>query len=481
MTRIYSILLSIVLACSMQAADVLPVTGSWINLFYQDVRNKYSNPKDMDNTDPVLWRAKVREMHDMGVEYIVFMAVANEGKAVYPSKIMPLGYNSDRESPVSAILDEASSLGMKAFLSIGWAENQDDNLRIPAILNRQKEIMAELAEIYRDCPAFYGWYLPVEDCLGPVLTDAAVVAVNNLVERAHSLTPGKKTLISPYGFFRSDFDNPRFGEQIERLKVDIIAYQDEVGCVREKFPMPRLKMAWKKMREIHNRTGIEFWANCELFTWEAGTNSRESALIPAAFPRVLSQLVAATDGGVERIISFMTCGIWSLGNDGYSLGQPSLSKCAATDYMAWRNGDRRWKLLEASMRGELKSLCGNGSILTDGIIGEETPEDTAWQQFKPGSNTIEIPTGSAEASSVFLRFLNCAKKGIGLPYKVYLYAGDDSDHCTLVSVSDVEQFPNKLHDTWVDCVELPLPSGVRHVKVVLQSTTNVALDELYIL
>ena len=243
MTRIYSFLLSILLACSLQAADVLPVTGSWINLFYQDVRNKYSNPKDMDNTDPALWRAKVREMHDMGVEYIVFMAVANEGQAVYPSKIMPLGYNPDRESPVSAILDEASSLGMKAFLSIGWAENQDDNLRIPAILNRQKEIMAELAEISRDCPAFYGWYLPVEDCLGPVLTDAAVVAVNNLVERAHSLTPGKKTLISPYGFFRSDFDNPRFGEQIERLKVDIIAYQDEVGCVREKFPMPRLKMA----------------------------------------------------------------------------------------------------------------------------------------------------------------------------------------------------------------------------------------------
>ena len=82
MTRIYSFLLSILLACSLQADDVLPVTGSWINLFYQDVRNKYSNPKDMDNTDPALWRAKVREMHNMGVEYIVFMAVANEGKAV---------------------------------------------------------------------------------------------------------------------------------------------------------------------------------------------------------------------------------------------------------------------------------------------------------------------------------------------------------------------------------------------------------------
>ena len=55
------------------ARDVLPVTGSWINLFYQDERNKYSNPMDMDNTDPVMWRAKVREMKALGIEYIVFI------------------------------------------------------------------------------------------------------------------------------------------------------------------------------------------------------------------------------------------------------------------------------------------------------------------------------------------------------------------------------------------------------------------------
>lgn len=31
-----------------------PITGSWINLPYKDVRNKYTNPLGFDNTDPAL-------------------------------------------------------------------------------------------------------------------------------------------------------------------------------------------------------------------------------------------------------------------------------------------------------------------------------------------------------------------------------------------------------------------------------------------
>ena len=50
----------------------------------------------------------------------------------------------------------------------------------------------------------------MEDCLGPVLTDYAVEAVNALTARARELTPSAKILISPYGIFNSDFDNPRW-------------------------------------------------------------------------------------------------------------------------------------------------------------------------------------------------------------------------------------------------------------------------------
>ena len=302
---------------------VQPITGTWINLAYKDVRNKYTNPQNFDNNDPQLWAAKVREMSAMGIEYLVFMEVANEGKAYYPSKIMPWLYDKSKQSPVDAILDEAAKHGMKVFMSTGWAKDQDDNLLDPAIKERQLQIMEELASIYKNHKAFYGWYLPVEDCLCPIFAEHAVQSVNTLTEKAHKLTPGKKTLISPYGIGLSDFDNPEYEKQMAKLKVDIIAYQDEVGCVRDKFTLPRLKKNWKRMRDIHNRLNFEMWSNCETFTWEEGTNDRQSALIPAAYARLLSQQAAASAAGVDKIISFMFGGIIEDPKSQFQLGQPT--------------------------------------------------------------------------------------------------------------------------------------------------------------
>ena len=195
---------------------VKPITGTWINLAYKDVRNKYTNPQNFDNTDPKLWAAKVRELAAMGIEYLVFMEVANEGKAYYPSKIMPWLYDKGTKSPVDAILDEAAKHNVKVFMSTGWAKDQDDNLLDPAIKERQLQIMEELASLYKNHKAFYGWYLPVEDCICPIFAEHAVQSVNTLAEKAQTLTPGKKTLISPYGIGLSEFDNPDFEKQMAK-------------------------------------------------------------------------------------------------------------------------------------------------------------------------------------------------------------------------------------------------------------------------
>ena len=125
--------------------EILPITGTFLNLPYQDVRNKYTNPLSMDYTDPQFWTVKVNEMAKMGMEYLVLMAVANEGQSYYPSKLMPWVYNPALKSPVDAIMDAASANGMKVFMSTGWAKDQDDNLRDPAIKGRQIEMMNELA------------------------------------------------------------------------------------------------------------------------------------------------------------------------------------------------------------------------------------------------------------------------------------------------------------------------------------------------
>ena len=81
---------AMVLSCGRPAAQkkALPITGTFINLPYQDVRNKYTNPAEMDGTDPQMWTVKIAEMKNMGMEYLIFMSVANEEKAYYPSKLM---------------------------------------------------------------------------------------------------------------------------------------------------------------------------------------------------------------------------------------------------------------------------------------------------------------------------------------------------------------------------------------------------------
>ena len=453
---------------SVETAQVLPVTGTFINLPYQDVRNKYTNPPHIDNTDPQMWAAKIAEMKKMGMEYLVFMSVANEEKAYYPSKLMQWHYPQWRQSPVDAIMDAAAEHGMKVFMSTGWAKDQDDNLRDPKIKGRQLEMMQELAGIYGEHPAFYGWYLPVEDCFGPVLTDYAVEAVNALTARARELTPDAKILISPYGIFNSDFDDPRYEQQIARLTVDIIAYQDEIGCVREKYPLTRLRGNWKKLRAIHDRTGIAMWANCESFAWEKGTNDRSSALIPAPYSRFLSQQIAASAGGAEKIISFVFCGLFEDPSSPYQLGQPHWSAKAYEDYMAWLGGDPYWKAAEASMAGRF------------GPAATEDTSDPRWKFYEEGTHEITLPVEDGKLQSVLVRMLNCHKDGIVPPSKIFLFTGNGEDW-SLAGIKDTPVCPNTNHDAFIDHVLFDsLDCDASHMKIAFTVEAKAAFDDVVI-
>ena len=456
---------------NVEVESVLPITGTFLNLPYQDVRNKYTNPLAMDYTSPDFWTAKVGEMSRMGMEYLVLMAVANEGQSYYPSKLMPWVYNPALKSPVDAIMDAAAANGMKVFMSTGWAKDQDDNLRDPAIKGRQIEMMNELAGIYGNHPAMYGWYLPVEDCFGPVLTDYAVEAVNTLTDMARNLTPEAKVLISPYGIFNSNFEDPRYEQQIMRLKVDIIAYQDEIGCVRERYPLPRLRENWKKLRAIHDKTNIEMWANCESFAWEKATNDRTSALVPASFSRLLSQLAVATEGGVDKIISFMMYGIYEDPASPYPIGQPYWSKKAHQDYMAWKAGDKYWKVAEKTFLG---------------YYGQPAREslDSSWDVRTPGyqEKVFELTDGQA-LESLLVRMLMCEKDDIRTPDMLVLSYSCDGKEYRLAQTKSCPVFLNTRHDAYVDHVlfeelDVIIPKEAKYIRVSYTSEFRTALDRL---
>jgi len=467
---------------------IQPVRGTFLVMAYQDERNKYMYPQGFDNTDPAMWKDKVKELHKMGMEYLIFQQIANDGKAFYPSKIMARDYPSDRQSPVDAVMEEAGTLGMKVFMSIGWAKDQLDDLGKPETRSRYMEILTELAGIYGKDKALYGWYLPVEACIGPVLPDFAVKAVNEFVDKAQSLTPGKKTMISPFGIFWSDFNDKRYEAAISGLKVDIIAYQDEVGCVREPLPIPRLRESWKKLREIHDRNGIEMWANCESFTWEKGTNNWYSALIPAAFPRFLSQLAMASETPVDMIISFNMLGIYDDPRSKYSLGQPYWSGKAFNDYMAWMKGDKYWNLCSDAFMHRLLNKAdpsmgqGRQKALLDGKLAQEDTSDANWVKFDPGHHEVIIDMKKESAvREVFIRALDYHLLNIGMPVKIYLYTSADARNYRLSAIKNGPAFPNDKHDAWIEGIHFSkLNIRTRYLKVAFSCIQPTYLDEIFI-
>lgn len=452
---------------SQERSTVLPVTGTFMNFFWQDERNNYTNQRNVDMNDPELWAAKTAELHEIGIDYIVFMAVANEDKAIYPSTLMERAYPEGRKSPIDAVMDTADALGMHVFMSCGHAHNQLDDLSDPFVVRRQREMIEELAALYGDRPSFYGWYLPVEGCMIPWLPDEGIEGVNKVAARARELTPGAKVMISPYGIFAGRFDDPRFAEQIYKLEVDIIAYQDEIGCVREHFPIKNMKEHFRRLAEIHSKCGIELWANIESFTWDRRPNNWYSTLIPAAFGRYLSQMIGVSQAGVDRVISFAVTGIFDKPGSAHPLGQPVLSAKAWDNYRAWLGGDHRWKVLEG--------------ILLDGAPSED-PSDTGWTVYEDGVMETVVDLGSRKhIDSVAGHFLDCRKEGISIPQSFEVLVSRDGrrfDHLTTVAY---ENWPNNLLDCWSDVILADnLDCTARFVKVRAVGAATVLCSGIYV-
>ena len=88
-------------------AEVKPISGTFINFFWQDERNNYMNQRNVDQSDPQRWACKIGELHEMGVDILIIVTVANEGRAMYPCTFMEHGYPEGRKSPVDDIMDTA--------------------------------------------------------------------------------------------------------------------------------------------------------------------------------------------------------------------------------------------------------------------------------------------------------------------------------------------------------------------------------------
>ena len=175
----------------------------------------------------------------------------------------------------------------------------------------------------------------------------------------------------------------------------------------------------------------------------------------------------------------MTCGIIDDGTDNFVLGQPVLSKVVADEYGKWKKGDEKYLLLEKSLSGLLKNnVYDAANPLFDNVFGDENPNNKAWQKIPAGYKEFIVRTDKSR--KLYLRFLNCGKKNISVPYKVSLSAVNADGAKTLCSVHNVESFPNNLHDTWIDGIVLDIPENTPRVIIGIFADTTVMIDEIVV-
>ena len=266
------------------------------------------------------------------MKYLVLLAIAKGGKAFYPSSQLPR-LETACADPIEAMLSAADRCGIRFFISSDWYGEWDHHaLTNPDRVKKRFQMMEEVAQRYSGHRSFHGWYWPNEACLTPYFTEEFMGYVNSSSQEARRLTPKAKTLTAPYGTSKARCDET-FVRQLERLDVDIIAYQDEVGCLR--MNPTESERAFATLRQAHARVPQRaLWADVETFAWEGPPNKQESALIPAPWERVRQQ-IEAVSAHVDEILIYQYQGLMNRPHSPAFAGHPQ--SCELYEgYVSWR-------------------------------------------------------------------------------------------------------------------------------------------------
>ena len=95
------------------------IDGTFFEFHHHNTpEGKYWNPalEKFEGTD---WRQKVREISELGMEYIVIMATALYDKCYFKSDVFPFAETICAD-PIEEVLDEADKCGVKVFLGNGF-------------------------------------------------------------------------------------------------------------------------------------------------------------------------------------------------------------------------------------------------------------------------------------------------------------------------------------------------------------------------
>lgn len=315
---------------------IKPIRGSWFEFQHHNRAEGVYWNESCQNFTCEDWDAKIREISEIGIEYLVLLASALYEEAYYNSSIYPRA-KLNCADPMEAIFAAADKYNMKFFVSGGFfGDWTADRVAFndPEIEKMRLQALNEIAETYGHHPSFYGWYWPREAYIDSYFKEDFIRYVNTCSREARRLTPDGKILIAPYGT-RVAIPDDKFVRQLDELDVDIVAYQDEIGVQKtEVHEIPRI---YEGLRRAHDRASrAAIWADVEVFKFE-GTVYK-SALLPAPFSRVQKQLEAVSPY-VDVITIYQYQGMMNKPGSKVFAGHPSSTELYL-DYVNWLEQDK---------------------------------------------------------------------------------------------------------------------------------------------
>ncbi len=310
-----------------------PITGAFFEFDHHSrYEGKYYN-ETLWNFTEEQWRAKVVEHKKMGLDTLVLLCTAIYEQCYYDYDELPFADHIACKDCMEVFLDEADKQGIDVFLSAGfygdWTLPQENTTK-RELIDKAIRGMKRVNELYGHHKCVIGWYMPDEWEIKGHFEEKFIDYINEISAVVHSFNPEYKTIIAPYGTNMTVPDE-KYVEQLSRMDVDYIAYQDEVGV--EKSTVEQTGAYYKALKEAHDKAGrAKLWADVETFTFEGQVY--KSALLSADWERVKAQMEAVSPY-VEKIIVFTCQGLMTEPNSICRAGYPELPEKLYTDYMNW--------------------------------------------------------------------------------------------------------------------------------------------------
>lgn len=318
-----------------QPVSTKRITGSWFEFqHHATVEGVDWNPA-CARFDAAQWEAKIKEIADARMEYLVLMATAVYYRAFYDTKIFPK-WELGCPDPIEAVLSAADKYKIKFFIGGGFYGDweSDQTISDPIATKKRLQSMEELTRLYSHHQSFYGWYWPDEACINPRYSPEFIKYVNTNSRLARQLTPHAQIMIAPYGT-RIAIPDDEYVRQLDAMDVDIVVYQDEVGVRKSK--VTETSAFYEGLRKAHDRAQkAKIWADVEVFEFEGEVY--KSALIPASFSRVQRQLDAVSPW-VDQILIYQYQGMMNKPGSLAFAGCPASTRLYS-DYLKWVDGER---------------------------------------------------------------------------------------------------------------------------------------------